>query len=175
MGPPTVLTDAEEQLLVNRVIANAKKGIPLKRSTLIQTVQEVIEGDGRDIPFTNGTPGRTWLKIFMSRHPEISEKTAEEMNKARANVTEEDLRKWFVDVQEFLEQEGCADILLDPTRIYNADESGFQTCPKTGKVLGPTGFNNMYEVKSGNTKENITVLANFSGSGDFVPPMIVSH
>lgn len=66
-----------------------------------------------------------------------------------------------------------SDILLEPSRIYNADESGFNTCPKTGKVLGPRGLQNMYDVKSGNEKECITVMANFNASGDVVPPMIV--
>ncbi|XP_017302184.1 uncharacterized protein LOC108253181, partial [Diaphorina citri] len=38
------------------------------------------------------------------------------------------------------------------------DESSFQTCPKTGKVLGPISFDNFYEIKSGNEKEAITLM-----------------
>lgn len=65
------------------------------------------------------------------------------------------------------------DILQDADRIYNADETGVQLCPKTGKVLGPKQYRNFYDVAVGKEKECITVLANFSASGKAVPPMIV--
>lgn len=65
------------------------------------------------------------------------------------------------------------DILEDPSRIYNADESGFQTCPESGKVLGPVGMKNFYEVKSGKEKEQLTVMVGINAAGQVVAPMIV--
>lgn len=110
---------------------------------------------------------------FLKRHPDISHRYAEEINNARATVIEANTRNWFEELEGFLTETNCADILKDPSRIFNADESSFQTCPKTGKVLGPISFDNFYEIKSGNEKEAITVMANFSADGKTVCPMVV--
>ncbi|KAI4454266.1 hypothetical protein MML48_10g00001244 [Holotrichia oblita] len=76
------------------------------------------------------------------------------------------------DLKEFLQKSGAVDILDDPSRILNADESGFSLCPKTGKVLGLKGHNT-YVVKKGNEKENLTVLVTFTGDGRMCPPVVV--
>jgi hypothetical protein len=46
-------------------------------------------------------------------------------------------------------------------------------CPKSGKVLAPKGYKNIYEVKKGNEKETITVLLVFSADGRTLTPMVV--
>ena len=46
--------------------------------------------------------------------------------------TEENIRYWFDYVSEQLTKMGLADILKNPARIFNADE--------TGIALEPTGF-----------------------------------
>ncbi|XP_049786324.1 uncharacterized protein LOC126188757 [Schistocerca cancellata] len=168
MGPSSVLTEAEENLLVSWIHANAKKGFPIKQRTLYETV-----ADGRPTPFKDGRPGEKWFKSFMRRHPDVSERHAESINTVRAAVTEENIRQWFNELHQHLQQGNNLDILNEPKRIDNADETGFETCPKTGKVLGPISFDNLYEVKSGNEKEAITVMANFNAAGDTVPPMVV--
>ncbi|XP_063217115.1 uncharacterized protein LOC134527954 [Bacillus rossius redtenbacheri] len=173
MGPSSILSEAEENLLVCWIHAYAKKGFPIKRITLFETVRDIVLSDQRPTPFKDGQPGIKWFKSFLKRHPTLSERYAESINTARATVTEESLRQWFHELKGFLEQENHLDILNDPSRIYNADESGFETCPKTGKVLGPVSFDNLYEVKSGNEKEAITVMANFNAAGNTVSPMIV--
>uniref|UniRef100_A0A8D8SPD9 Jerky protein homolog-like n=1 Tax=Cacopsylla melanoneura TaxID=428564 RepID=A0A8D8SPD9_9HEMI len=173
MGRTAVLTTDEEQLLCNYIIANANKGIALNRHTLIETVQDIVTEDKRKTPFTDSKPGRAWLRSFMNRHPEITERNAETINKARAAGTEDNFRYWCKDLENFLEGKGCSDILLDPNRIFNADETGFRTSPKTGQVLGLIDDSNLYDVGSGNGKECMTVLTNFSASGKVVPPMIV--
>nr|CAI5839558.1 unnamed protein product [Callosobruchus analis] len=64
------------------------------------------------------------------------------------------------------------EILNDPSRVFNADESGFQLCPKTKKVLAPRGAKNIYEVDVGQAKASITVLFIFAAAGNITPPMI---
>nr|CAI5848767.1 unnamed protein product [Callosobruchus analis] len=65
------------------------------------------------------------------------------------------------------------EILNDPSRVFNADESGFQLCAKTKKVLAPQGAKNIYEVDVGQVKASITVLFTFAAAGNITPPMIV--
>lgn len=42
--------------------------------------------------------------------------------------------------------------------VFSADENGFTICPKTGQVLGPKGYKNVYEINKDNPRETITVL-----------------
>lgn len=78
-------------------------------------------------------------------------------------MTEESIRQWFEGLKTFLSESGQSDILEHPERIFNSDESGFSLCPKTGKVLGPN--RNLYQMKAGNEKDNLTVLVTFNASG----------
>lgn len=42
--------------------------------------------------------------------------------------------------ENLLENVAAKHILECPSRISNADETGFTLCPKTGKVPGPKGY-----------------------------------
>lgn len=101
------------------------------------------------------------------------ETTPESVSKGRGVVTKEYIQKWFVELKEFLEEKKAMDIFDDPSRIFNADEAGFSLCPDSGKVLGPKGWKNIYQVKMGNEKETLTVLLTFAANGAIAPPMIV--
>lgn len=57
--------------------------------------------------------------------------------------------------------------------MFNGDETGFSLFPKSGKVLGPRGYKNLYVIKNNNEKENITVLIVFSASGKLCPPLVI--
>ncbi|XP_063931160.1 uncharacterized protein LOC135143212 [Zophobas morio] len=148
MGPPTMLTKEEESLLKSSIIAMAKKGFPVNKEMVVDTVKKIITEENRPSPFKQNTPGRKWFSGFLKRHPDIAARHAESINISRT------------------------DILEDPERIINADESGFQTSRSSGLVLGPRGFKNFYEIKE-KEKENITVLGTFAASGTILPPLII--
>ena len=95
--------------------------------------------------------GETWYLIYLRRLLDLSYRTAEGINKARARITEESIR--FNELNTFLKSSNNEDILECPERIFNGDESGFSLCPKTGKVFASKGYTNLYQVKSGNEKE----------------------
>ena len=60
--------------------------------------------------------------------------------------------------------------MADPRRVLNDDETSFSLCPMSGKVLGPKGLRNVYEVKSCNEKDTLTT---FSADGKVLLGMIV--
>lgn len=117
--------------------------------------------------------GDGWYKAFLRRHPDVSERVSSSLGRQRAIVTPETIHKWFGDLQCYLMSEvpDWAALVNDPRRFFNCDESGFPLCPKSGKVLAPTGAKHVYEVTS--SKTQITVLATFNAVGDYLPPMIV--
>ncbi|CAK1583497.1 unnamed protein product [Parnassius mnemosyne] len=164
MGPPTILTPQEEKLLCKWINASAKKGIPLKKEQLLDAVQNIIKSDNRPNPFKGKPPGRKWFSGFLKRNPDIAQRHAESINSARSRVTEEGLRRWHSKLKEFLISQDVQDILEDPDRILNCDESGFHITPDSGLVLGPRGMTNFFEIRD-MEKESITVLGTFSASG----------
>lgn len=93
---------------------------------------------------SDNLPGHTWYKCFLRRHPKVSLRTPEGVSDASSKVSERDIRDWFKNIAEYFEGKDLSDVLGDPTRIYNADETSFQLCPKTGKVLAPKGLCLLY-------------------------------
>lgn len=173
MGPAGYLTPEEEQTLVEWLCHLARCGFPRKKDDLFDSVQKILNLQNRKTKFINNRPGEKWYKLFLKRHPQIVLREPEGISKARSIVTKEYILKWFSDLKDYLQENNCSDILLDPTRILNGDETSFSLCPKTGKILAPKGFRNVLEVKKGNDKETLTVLMIFSAQGDTMNPMII--
>jgi hypothetical protein len=88
-------------------------------------------------------------------------------------VSEKDIRKWFTEIRCYIDEEDLFEVIQDPRRVFNADETGFNICPKTGKVLAEKGCKNVYEIEKGPAKENITVLFTFSAAGSVCSPLII--
>ena len=60
MGRPTVLTPAEEQLLVSYILHMAVIGFPLTVNDLFTEVQKIVLSDGRKHKMKDGKPGELW-------------------------------------------------------------------------------------------------------------------
>lgn len=172
-GPEPILGTSGEKKVVEWLINIAKCGFPVKKQELLDTVQKILKDLRKPNPFKDDRPGQTWYNSFMKRNPAISLRSAEGINKARARVTEQSIRLWFRGLECFLSEERHLELLQQPTRIFNADESGFSLCPKTGKVIGPRGYRNLYQIKVGNEKDNLTVLVMFNANGQMCPPLVV--
>lgn len=98
------------------------------------------------------------------RQTDGSEKRAEYLNRARGSLTQSSIRQWFAESRANLGND--ADILEDPARIFNMDESGFQLSPKSNLVIGERG-RTLYNESSRSSKEPITTLFTVSAKGTF--------
>lgn len=78
--------------------------------------------------------------------------------------------EWSDGVFKYLEAEvpNYQQLVKDPRRIFNADESGFPLCFKTGKVLAQTGARHVYHVSS-SSKQQITIMVSFNAFCEFAP------
>jgi len=54
-------------------------------------------------------------------------------------VSEENIRKWFDEVQEYVRENNLEEVMDDPSRIFNGGETGFQICTSAGSVLAEKG------------------------------------
>lgn len=55
---------------------------------------------------------------------------AEGITKGRAVITEQSIRKWLDDLKSFLNEEHALDVLEDPERIFNGDDTSFLCAQK---------------------------------------------
>jgi DDE superfamily endonuclease len=170
-GPATILSATEEQLLEEWIIEMSRRGLPLSRNNVMDSIQRIINDDGRSTPFKDGRPGSTWYKLFLQRHPCVTERYAESISRSRGALTEGCIRGWFDDAKKFFGDKGIEYVLHDPTRQYNGDETGFRLDPKSGKVLGPKS-EQMYS-ESGGAKEQMSVLITTRADGKVMTTAIV--
>lgn len=144
MGPSTFLTYDEEKILEHWIIDMNNKHIPVTKEELLDSVQRIITDKGRTTPFTENRPGKKWYSLFLKRHPIIAERTAQNLTTARDNVKEEDINRWFEEVEGYLQEKGLMEVIKEPERIFNTDESAFFLSPKAGKVLAKRGEKHIY-------------------------------
>lgn len=78
LGPATVLSHEEENILVRWVCFMAEKHFPVTKEQLLDSVQKIISEKNLDsCPFTNNRPGKKWYSLFLKRHPDLSERIAQ--------------------------------------------------------------------------------------------------
>ncbi|CAH1968858.1 unnamed protein product [Acanthoscelides obtectus] len=139
-------------ILVNWILETARKGFPKKANDPKSSVQNFLNDHPRKNPFNNNRLGDGWVKAFLNRHPEIVERSSESVSAASARVSEKDIRLWFSELETYIKGNDLEDAISDPTRVYNADETGFEVSPSTGKVFAKRGAKNVYTIDRGAAK-----------------------
>ena len=170
-GVPSFFTKQEESLLVEWILYSAERGFPVTKNMLLDCIQKMLISEKRQNPFKDNRPGKHWYNAFMRRHENLSKRIAQNFTSSRASVTEDDLRKWFFSVQEYLKEKQLLDV--SPERIFNLDESAFMLVPKDNAVITRKGAKSVYQIVAGNEKACLTVLFTVAASGVMCPPMIL--
>lgn len=175
MGPKTLFSNEEENRIVDWIKTLAKRKFPVNRGIFIASVRKLATelGKGEEMRNRNFKIGRKWFEGFMKRHRDVSERVCQNLTKSRTTVSETQIRNWFDEVEEYLVSNNFFDILSNPTRIYNTDESAFFLNPKGLKVLAQRGDKSIYQAASNDEKECLTVLINCSADGQLAPPLII--
>lgn len=177
-GPKPLLTEAEEQVLVNYIINAWKRAHPVTKSNVMKAVKGILEDEESGVkqkrpPSVAGTtPKEKWWTLFKNCHPEITYRTPQTLTSSRKNISMQVIKQWFNSAHDFLVEINALDILEDPSWQFNIDETGFSLSPKQGKVLGEKGAKNVFEESSVHHKANITVLGNVCADGSVPPPLI---
>lgn len=171
MGPATIFSSIEEDILVKWIKSMAKSGFPISKEIFLSSASKLAKELNK--AFKNNIPGRKWYEGFLRRHPEITLRTPQNLTMSRSSVTQIQIKRWFNEVHEFLKDSNSTNILQDPNRIFNADESAFFLNPKGNKVLALRGDKTVYTTVNSNEKECLTVLLNGNAAGTLAPPMII--
>lgn len=135
MGPGTIFSIDEEQLLAKWVLDMAKAGFPVTKENFLISVSRLANELKKEFP--SGKPGLKWYVGFLKRHSEISIRVAQNLTRSRSEVTTIKLQSWFQEVENYLKKSGESDVLTHPDRIFNSDESAFFFKPEGFKGFSP--------------------------------------
>ena len=114
--------------------------------------------------------GRSWLKGFLARYPQLKKKVSQNLSIARAigaNPTQ--VGNFFNHYRRWIHQWGLE---CQPNHIWNVDECGISDVPQTQKVIGLVG-ERPFQTVSGEKPVNTTLLTYVSAGGLHVPPMVI--
>lgn len=172
IGRKTKLSPEKEKTIVDWIKTMFKAGFPVSKETLLFSVEKLARE--YEIKFGDQVkPGRKWYEGFMKRHPNIAERTSQNLISSRRQVTQDNIRAWFNEVGGYLEEHTLNATLDDPRRVFNADETAFFLNPKAGKVLAERGSKTVYTAAGADEKQNLTVLVTVNAAGMIAPPMVV--
>ena len=123
-----ILSSEEEELLAVWIKRLSVQGLGRTEQDICSTVQQCLNAM---IPqpvtkFKDNKPGKTWLKNFLNRHPDIIKRKARLLVPSRAGVSRQYLEKWFREVENNFQKSYNIDIRgFPPSQIFNTDQSGF--------------------------------------------------
>lgn len=170
-GIYSVLGDEIEKKLVDWIIQCANFGFPISRETLYSGVETLLKETEVQVKyFKNNRPSDKWIYAFLRRHPEVRQKKAEYVNKARGSVTEAKIRTWFTQIENQLGED--FHILQESQRVFNMDESGFNLSLQGEVVIAPLNHHAYIESEHSD-KETQTTLFAVNAAGNFAPPLTI--
>lgn len=160
-----------EDELASHIIFLSDIQQPLTRLEILNIVQEYFSTSKIKNPFSkvSGGPGREWLMNFLKRYPEIKDRKAQPLQKARAQcATVESFTKFFNMLKEHV---GRLNI-TNAAQIINLDETGYSSSIGT-KVLAKKGTRCVSQIQGGSGKETFSVVETIAGNGHVFPPCII--
>ena len=169
-GPSTVLSCDEEASLVSYVFYMEDRGFPLTRCMVIVFAWAIALRIGKDSRFSEYGPSNKWWYGFMARHPNLTLRKVDNLERCRAEALSVDvINNYFNLLKKILTQNG---LLSKLRQVYNFDKIFLPLNEKNDKVVALKNVNSVYSQSMGSTK-HITMLCCVSASGSAWPPMIM--
>nr|XP_021186027.2 uncharacterized protein LOC110373173 [Helicoverpa armigera] len=133
-------------------------------------VGEFAQKLGKGDRFPKGCAGKDWLSGFRKRHTSIVLRTPEPTSLARARGFNRPQVERFYDLLEELIDKHS----LDPTQIYNMDETGIRSSTtRPPKILSTYGKRQVGLISSVERGVLTTVVCCCNAAGSFLPPFFI--
>lgn len=175
LGRPRILSEQQEKELFEVIIDMENRLFGLTKMDVRRLTYSYCEINKIHHNFNSQTKcaGEDWMIGFMKNHPQLSLRKPEPTSIARAaGFNKEKVNRFFDVLESILYGENSA-IVIPPSRIFNADESGFSVCHSPGKVIARKGKRSVGAVTSLEKGKTITALCCMNATGMFVPPMFI--
>ncbi|KAK9686715.1 CENP-B N-terminal DNA-binding domain [Popillia japonica] len=129
IGGQTVLSETEEEQIVETILYAADWGFPLDKEDIKDLIQSYLHRQGRTIKtFTNNKPGNNWYYGFIRRNSQLNIRLSENIKRSRAAVSPAILNSYFDELTTTLEG-------VPPDNILNYDETSFVDDPGRKRVV----------------------------------------
>ena len=121
------------------------------------------------IPLDKTKLGRSWVRGFFKRFPQLTCRKAVNLSIARAMAANvPNVCKWFVEYEKVLADLG----INSPEQIWSGDEMGVKNVPKEEVVACVKG-KKAYQTVAKDQGETSSILAFVSGVGKVIPAMVI--
>jgi transposase-like protein len=132
-GPEPALPREAETNIHEWVVGQQVDGAPVGRKDIIRKAQQISK-------LVNDQPvGEGWYRRFKDRFPELSSRTSQTVAKVRNNVTELEVAALFGSLANVIVEEN-----MDGSRVFNVDETAFESSRKTTRVVVLKGSKNVW-------------------------------
>ena len=171
IGHPTALTKCEEDALMNYIDYMHNRRFPIDRSQVISLAWAIdLKRDPGKRVFGAQGPTLHWWRGFRDRHPELTLRKAESVDRGRVdNADPEIIQKYFDVLKETLD----TNALHNRTHlIFNCDEAAIALNKTSRKVVVPRRNKHTHTVTNAST-QHVSVLCCVAAAGTAIPPLIV--
>lgn len=166
-----VFTQEQEREIVDHCKALDLRFYGLTLKLLRSLAFQFAERNGITHQFSKNKKlaGRDWTRQFMKRN-RLSLRIPRKTSVARTmGFNKQQLSQYFQNLKAVLNK-----YEFPANRIYNMDESGFQTVPnKLPKHVAPTGKREVAKNVAAEQGKTVTVVCSMSATGHYVPPLFI--
>ena len=85
-GPSTALSKEDEESLVTYVLYMADRDFPLTKRMVIAFAWAIAIRMNRDFRFSKNGPSKKWWSLFRSRHPNLTLRKVDNLERCRAEA-----------------------------------------------------------------------------------------
>ena len=180
-----VLTEEEETAVEEYLLWQFDRGMPLARTQVKAIIREIHQralnrGEKRQAINSQVGPSKKYIKGFYSRHPKLSYRTGETVDRGRINMANKNtITHYFEMLRKTLVETGIAEVDDNNEivkeygeRIYLADETGWGAEKKSKKVVGRKGAKHAY-VRKPSDESHKTLMLGVCRNGEVLKPLII--
>ena len=143
--------------------------------------QRAVErGEKRQTINSEVGPSKKYMRGFYHRHPKLSDRNAETVDRGRINMANKDtINDYFETLRKALIETGIAEVdenneivKQHGERIYLADETGWGAEKKSKRIVGRKGASHAF-VRKPSGENHKTLMLGVCGNGDVLKPLII--
>lgn len=130
----------------------------------------IAQGANKRHVFGPNGPSEKWWRGFKGRHPDISLRRPDQLDRGRTRMANENVVREYFELLDTVIKE--ADLQGKPHLIFNCDETAIDLNKSTQKVIVPVRQKHAYLRGIGST-QHISVHCCINAAGHTLPPMII--
>jgi hypothetical protein len=160
----TILKEEEEQKLLKYLFKMQDLGHSLTSGQL--RLKVALATQTRETPWsTVGIPGKSWLRSFKLRHPELTSRKSQGLELGRARgLCPSSVASLYCNLEQIY-----STFHYPPSHIWNCDKSGVQAGRGGGAtVLAKVGNKSVHNIEP-DQKEHLSVLSCINTDGGCIP------